>query len=234
METTERLPIKRVQSGEVETVDDTLVTEARVALSLRGETLIETICSPGQMRESVIGYLFSEGYIQHPDDLAEIHEANSVFAVALSPSAPSKPALLSPVASDVTVDPERLLALAQEVADRADVFHQTGGTHAMAVANETGIVSFVEDISRTCALEKALGIALEQGVDFSRSTAFLSSRVPSRMVAKLARCGVPIVAAVSAPTIDAVRLAESLNVCLCGFVRGEKVNVYVHGWRVGL
>ena len=54
------------------------------------------------------------------------------------------------------------------------------------------------------------------------------------MISKLARCGVPIVAAVSAPTIDAVRLAEELNVCLCGFVRGERMNVYANGWRLGL
>jgi len=92
----------------------------------------------------------------------------------------------------------------------------------------------VEDISRTCALEKAIGEALLRGVDFEQSFAFLSSRVPSRMITKLARCGVPIVAAVSAPTMDAVRLAERLNICLCGFVRDERLNVYAHGWRIGL
>lgn len=104
----------------------------------------------------------------------------------------------------------------------------------MAVSSASGLVALAEDISRTCALEKALGHALVQRADFSQSLAFLSSRVPSRMIAKLARCGIPIVAAVSAPTIDAVRLAEELNVCLCGFVRGDRLNVYAHGWRVSL
>ena len=233
MELTERFPIKRVQSGKIESVDDTLVTETNVAIEVGGVELIRTTCSPGHMREWVIGYLFSEGHIVHPDDVAEVRETDSAFSVELGPSAPTEPAPLAPVASDLTVDPARLLALAQEVADRADVFNRTGGTHAMAIATHAKIVSLVEDISRTCALEKALGHALVQRANFSQSFAFLSSRVPARMIVKLARCGVPIVAAVSAPTIDAVRLAEEMNVCLCGFVRGERLNVYAHGWRVG-
>ena len=136
--------------------------------------------------------------------------------------------------SDWSATPERILAVAREVVNTAEGFRETGGTHAIAVATETEIVAFSEDISRTCALEKALGIALLQRTDFASSLAFLSSRVPSRMISKLARCGVPLVAAVSAPTSDAVRLAEELDVCLCGFVRGKRLNVYAHGWRIGL
>jgi FdhD protein len=234
LETTERFPIKRVQSGDLEFVDDTLVKEANVAIELGGRSLIRTTCSPGQMREWVLGYLLSEGFIASPDDVAEIHERQDAFSVALAESAPAKTAPLTPVESGLTVEPDRLLEIAREVQRRATVFERTGGTHAMAIASETDIVSLAEDISRICALEKALGHALVQRADFSRSFAFLSSRVPSRMAAKLARCGVPIVAAVSAPTINAVRLAEELNVCLCGFVRDERLNVYTHGWRVGL
>ncbi len=234
VETTERVPIQRVEGGNVEAVDDTLVAEASVAIALRGDELIRAVCSPGHLREWAIGYLFSEGYITRPDDVEEIRESDGVLTIDLVPSAPAEPAALLPVESDRCATPERILAVAREAVDKAEVFKQTGGTHAAAIADESGIVAFVEDISRACALEKAIGTALEQRADFSRSLAFLSSRVPSRMLAKLARSGVPIVAAVSAPTIDAVRLAEALNVCLCGFVRGERLNFYAHGWRVGL
>jgi len=234
LEITERFPIQWVQSGDVEIVDDILVTEANVAIALRDSELIRTTCSPGQMREWVLGYLLSEGFIAGLDDVAEIHERQDSFSVALAESAPSQPAPIAPVESDLTVEPDRLLEIAREVQRRATVFERTGGTHVMAVSSASGLVALAEDISRTCALEKALGIALLQRVDFANSFAFLSSRVPSRMIAKLARCGIPIVAAVSAPTVNAVRLAEELNVCLCGFVRDERLNVYTHGWRVGL
>ncbi len=234
MPITEDAPIRRYDGGKARDVEDTLVTEANVAIALHGEELIRTACSPGRLREWVIGYLFSEGHIARPDDVEEIREAAGVFSVELTASAPTEPGPLTPVESDWRSTAERILAVATETAEKAEIFRRTGGTHAMAMANETDVVASVEDVSRTCALEKALGIALLQGVDFAHSLAFLSSRVPSRMIAKLVRCGVPIAAAVSAPTIDAVRLAEALDVCLCGFVRGERLNVYAHGWRVGL
>ncbi len=234
MSKTKQVPINRVQSGKAETVDDTLVVEKSVAIGLRGVELIRTTCSPEQMQEWVIGYLFSEGFIRGFDDISEIHEADGLFSVELAGSAPAKPAPLTPVESGLTVEPDRLLEIAREVQRRATIYERTGGTHAMAIASVTDVVSHAEDISRTCALEKALGLALAQRADFSRSFALLSARVPSRMIDKLARCGVPIVAAVSAPTANAIRLAEELDICLCGFVRGERLNVYSHEWRVGL
>jgi FdhD protein len=234
LEATEGCSVKRVQSGEVETVEDTLVVESHVAIEIDGEGLIRTTCSPAQLREWAIGHLFSEGRIACPEDVAEIRETDGVFSVELSVSAPTEPGPLTPIESGWRVTPDRILAVARETAEKAGLFHRTGGTHAMAIANRSGIVSLAEDISRTCALEKALGIALERRADFARSIAFLSSRAPSRMIEKLARCGTPIVAAVSAPTIDAVRLAEELNVCLCGFVRDNRLNVYAGGWRLGL
>ena len=234
MERTEQTPIQRFETGSVESVTDTLVTEFRTSIELRGRELIRTTCSPGRMREWVLGYLFSEGYIACPEDIAEIQEADGNFSVGLAGSAPQELGALRPVESNLAATPQRLLETARDVVARARIFHATGGTHVMAIHGEDGPVSIVEDISRTCALEKAIGHALAQYADFSRCIAFLSSRVPSRMIAKLARCGVPIVAAVSAPTVDAVRLAESLHICLCGFVRGERLNIYPHGRRLGL
>jgi len=232
VEITERIPIQRLQAGRVESVDDTLVVEQNVAIELDGEVLFRTTCSPGELGAWVLGYLFSEGLIASPEDVDAIHNENGAFSVRLGRRAhPERPPR---VPSDLVVGTDRLLAAAGEIVGRARVFEQTGGTHAMAIATQEEILTLVEDISRTCALEKAIGEALLRGVDFGRSFAFLSSRVPTRMITKLARCGIPIVAAVSAPTIDAVRMAEELNVCLCGFVRDERLNVYAHRWRVGL
>jgi len=234
LEGTEKVTIRRIVAGSIETIDDTLVVEKSVAIELDSKELIRTTCSPGHMREWVLGYLFSEGRIEQAGDVAKIRETNGLHSVELATSSPTGPRPVSPVASDLTIGSERLLEAACEVARRGEVFAATGGTHTMGIFGPTGIASFAEDISRTCALEKTIGAALLEGVSFGESFAFLSSRVPSLMIAKLARCGVPIVAAVSAPTHDAVRLAKKLNLCLCGFVRNERWNVYAHGWRVGL
>jgi len=114
------------------------------------------------------------------------------------------------------------------------LFRATGGTHLAAVVptGSTGI--YVEDVSRTCALEKALGSALLAGCDFGWSMLVVTSRVPLGFVRSAARAGIPVVVAVSAPTYQAVEEAERVGICLCGFARGERLNVYSHAWRVGL
>ena len=60
----------------------------------------------------------------------------------------------------------------------------------------------------------------------------LSGRLGYELVQKAIVLGVPIVAAVSAPSSLAIELAERFNVALVGFVRGERANVYAHGWRI--
>jgi len=231
MNGTDRVKIHRIDGNRIELIEDVLVVEQDVSLEVNGEVLIRTTCSPGGLREWALGVLFCEGRISREEDVRRLGEDDGFVTVELHAAVHASP---RPIASDLVVKRDRLEKLAAEVVERAKVFHTTGGTHAMGVADGSGIRTLVEDISRTCALEKAIGEAVLTGVDFRRSIALLSSRVPSRMVRKLARCGIPIVAAVSAPTAEAVDLAEELGICLCGFVRCDRMNVYSHGWRIGL
>jgi FdhD protein len=232
MEKTKRVPVRRVESGEAASVDDRVVTEQAVSIEVDGRLRLATVCSPGELGEWAIGYLYAEGWIGNPEDVERITHEGGAFSVRLrGPGRIEPPA---PVRSDLVLGTDRVLEVASEVVERASTFEETGGTHTMAIADRTEILTLAEDISRTCALEKAIGEAVLKGVDFGRSFAFLSSRVPARMIAKLARCGIPIAAAVSPPTAEAVELADELRICVCGFVRDERLNVYSHGWRVGL
>jgi len=232
VETIERTTIVRVTSGAAESVEDAVATEQECSIVVDGRTLVRAACSPGDRRAWVLGYLLSEGRILGPSDIDEIRDDGATLTVRLARAAAVSPP--ASVASDFRLEISGVLEVVVEVTGRARLFAATGGAHAMAIASATEIIALAEDVSRTCALEKAIGRALEGNADFGRSLAVLSSRVPERMIAKLARCGIPIVAAVSAPTAQAVHRAAELNVCLCGFVRGERMNVYAHGWRVGL
>ncbi len=234
MQTTERAMMRRVERGQVELVEDVLVVEKDVMIELNGKILLRTTCSPSCLYEWVLGFLLSEGYIAHIEDIRELREDDGTFSIELAASAPSQPVPLTPQRSSFTVDVERLLTVTSEVTERAKLFKTTGGTHAMAIGDRSGLAGFVEDISRSCALEKVIGDAVLRRISLENSFIILSSRVSTRMLAKIGRSGIPIVGAISAPTIDAVRLAKRLKVCLCGFVRVDRLNVYSHRWRVGL
>lgn len=235
MERTARIAIIRIEAGRIEDAEDLLVLEREIAIYGNGERAVLTSCSPGHERELVYGFLFSEGFIGSVDEVASIESRrDEIFAelgreprLALDPLPPR-------VESSFTLSAERLLDAARECCGRGAIFRETGGTHAASLGDASRSVNFFEDVSRTCVLEKAMGDALLREIDFEETFLFITSRVSRRMVLKVARCGIPILGAVSAPTLQAVEAAEALNICLCGFVRDERLNVYTHGWRVGL
>jgi len=123
-----------------------------------------------------------------------------------------------------------VFGLASAMSRGQGLFERTGATHAAALAErpvkdaERLIVR--QDIGRHNALDKAVGAALDAGLDLSRSLLMLSSRLSFEMVTKAARAGIANVGGVSAPSASAIRLAERLNMFLAGFVRGETMTVY--------
>ena len=122
-----------------------------------------------------------------------------------------------------------IYALAERMRAAQECFRRTGGTHAAAVGvlplNVDSIV-VREDLGRHNALDKAVGAAARQGLDFSRCLVMLSSRLSFEMVAKAARAGFSDAAGVSAPSATAIALARRLDMFLAGFVRGETMTVY--------
>jgi FdhD protein len=139
------------------------------------------------------------------------------------------------VESHLTIDPDRLLALMARLPSIQDVFQATGGTHAVALATPDGQTFLsAEDVGRHNAMDKVIGRALWEKRNFADMVALLSGRISFEMALKAARAGLPILAAVSAPTTMAIELAQELNLTLVGFARGDKLNVYTYPQRLGM
>ena len=235
MERIGRVRITRVEEKRVEDAEDVLVLEREITIYVNEERMLLTSYSPGHERELVYGFLFSEGIIAAAEEVTSIESKEEGIFVQLE-EGPRFDGDRPPfcVKSPFTISVERLLDAARNGLERAGIFRKTGGTHAASLGGAIDSINFFEDVSRTCSLEKALGDALLRGIDFGSTFLFITSRISHRMVQKATRCGVPVFAAVSAPTLQAVEAAKALNMCLCGFVRDERLNVYTHGWRIGL
>ena len=112
------------------------------------------------------------------------------------------------------------------------LFARTGGVHASGLFSADGTLEAArEDVGRHNALDKLIGWAVER-LPLVDRLLVVSGRVSYELVQKAIAAGIPLVAAVGAPSTLAVDLAEEFNVTLVGFLRDGGMNVYTHGHRV--
>lgn len=143
----------------------------------------------------------------------------------------------NPLGIGTDIDLSALESLGEQLRSNQKIFEKTGGLHAAGLFSAiTGeLLSIREDIGRHNALDKLVGNGLlSKEIPFDDTVLMLSGRVSFEMVQKAAMAGIPIVAAVSAPSSLAVSTAQALGMTLIGFVRGRDCTVYAHPERVGL
>jgi FdhD protein len=135
---------------------------------------------------------------------------------------------LAPLPAGSSVDPSLLPGLVERLRSGQGVFDRTGGLHAAGLFTNAGeLVTLREDVGRHNAVDKVVGRALlDERVPLNDSILVVSGRAGYEIVQKSVTAGIPVLAAVGAPSSLAVALAREFNQTLVGFLKGERFNVY--------
>jgi FdhD protein len=241
------------RTGERRSERDAIAEEAPLEIRARGQVVATVLRTPGNDLELVRGLIHAEGAA--PGELPGLVQSGGDVVDADLPAARFAPRALAATAacglcgraaiadleqravavtSDLTVPAALIAALPESLAAAQPIFHATGGLHAAALFDAGGaLIAVREDVGRHNALDKLIGWALDGGrLPLGRSLILVSGRLGYELAHKAVMAGAPIIAAVSAPSTLAVDVCERFRVTACGFVRGGRLNVYSHPWRV--
>ena len=253
--------IRRKQDGELEYLPDDLTIEEPLEICIGRKTLATTMRTPGHDEELAAGFLVSEAIVRARDEIAQISadRDNKVIidlkdGVKLKLNSTKRFGTISSscglcgktsidtirqnftaiTAKKIRIDIETLLSLPEELRNAQSDFARTGGIHAAGIFGVDGELKVArEDIGRHNAVDKAIGRAfLDRSLPLDRHLLLVSGRASFEIVQKALAAGIPIVAAVSAPSTLAVSFARESNQTLIGFLRPPSFNIYSHIQRV--
>lgn len=228
----------------------------------RSLSLAVTMRTPGQDEWLALGFLLTEGIIARREQVTDLQRLDEhVLRLDLSPELDFQPEVVErnfyassscglcgkasldrieqlscyyPAPGYPTVSSASLLALPRQLREDQSLFSLTGGIHAAALFDQHGELLMVcEDVGRHNAVDKLIGWALDRGLVPLRDQLLLvSGRAGFELVQKAAMAGLPLLAAIGAPSSLAVELAEQSGLTLVGFLKERSFNVYSHPSRI--
>jgi FdhD protein len=252
-----RLDLER---GKKEEILDSIAEEVPLQVTVNGAYSFVIWCSPSQFKELAVGHLYAEDIIFGADEIqsTNVDETKNLCLVQLKPNVDIEERLkhqrkgtrivpliktstsayqhddkLSTVKSDFKVKAQVILEAIEKMNQKAKGFKETGGLHDSGIFKADGtMVAFSEDVGRHNTVDKVIGEALLNKENFGECFMFITGRVPGDMIYKAAKVGLPLVASVAAVLNSGIASAEKANICLVGFVRGKRMNIYTCPERI--
>lgn len=242
MEIEQTLPAKAKVVRPDKTVDvsmASLIREHSIEVIINETPVLRLVCTPDKLVELVLGRVVTEGFIKSRDDVEslyicengnraklylkrKIEVINNEKELPIEPTCCTDNKLLGgfqaikkfQVLTRIEYTNEHIFALIKKFSENASLHKKTMGTHSCYLSYQGEYQGVFEDIGRHNALDKAVGYALINGLEFEKCMLFTTGRVPVDMVRKVIMAGIPILASKAVPTADAVEMAKQYHLTL--------------------
>lgn len=225
--------------------------ETALTVYVNRRELVTILCTPTKLNCLVLGFLWNEGIISSPADVASMRvcpeeSLAEVMLRAAEVELPRPRTLTSgcgggaiyaapgeKIESGLVVPPQDVLSLMDQFQKKMGLYKSCGGVHTSALSDARSLIVAAEDLGRHNTLDKIQGECLLRGLPTADRLLLSTGRVSSEMLIKAAKMRVPIVVSRHSTTGSAVSLARRLGVTLVGHARGRRLSVYSHSERLG-
>ena len=254
--------VDRWQGDVHENKQDYIAEEVPISLIYNGTPHVVMLATPTNLEDFALGFSITEGIIKNPQELLSARVYNRSNGIEVQLKIPDnrfqgmadkgrnltgrtgcglcgastlKQAIRQPnqVNGDLSLSGAQLRSALTDIKQHQTLNRLTGAAHAAAwVIPGLGIVDLREDVGRHNALDKLIGLLLRTGKDLSAGFVIVTSRASYEMVQKTAWVGITLLAAISAPTGLAIRLADETGLTLIGFARDDQHVIYTHPQRL--
>ena len=227
----EKVEVCRVSEHSKETISDPVISEIEVLLSVNGEDYKSLYCLPTHLEELTKGHLVSEGMCPSSgikNIEIEQDEGRSLISATVDRHSPAASNKLD---SKMKMSSTDIRDAVKRLDEHGDLFKKTGGAYVAQICDGRRSV-YAEDVSRHCAIDKVIGIALQSQMDLTASALVTSCRQTASTVTKAIHCQIPVVITISATTDLAVGTARKFGITLIAFARGNRFNIYSHHERI--
>jgi FdhD protein len=218
-------------NGECTAASERIVRETALSIIVDGKHYATAMILATLEKEFVVGNLYVQGVIKKANDIKSLIIKNNIAEVKLARKM-RKNTLARAIHSDLKVSAEDIFHCIKAIL-KSEIFHETEAVHSAGLfLNGKETVCIAEDLGRHNALDKVIGCGLIHNIDFGRSLAASTGRLPSEMMLKCRSAGIPIIATKGVPTTLAVDIAEEAGITIAGLVRGNTMIVYTHPERI--
>ena len=222
--------------GREESKETAVISEHVLSVIINEQPVYRLVCTKSDLKELVVGRLFTDGIIKNTDDIYKIYFCKyeneaSVFLntdIAWEESIIKVPTCCTGNRTFSVKDQgnalrklddhewkrEWIFNLTEEFMRGTKIHDKTGGSHVCMLAREGKTLYKSEDIGRHNAVDKAVGYALLNHIPLSECMIFTSGRVPVDMVEKVIAAGIPVLVSKSVPTGESVELAKEHNLTM--------------------
>lgn len=236
--------------------------ETAVAFTYNGSTYAVMMASPRDLEDFAVGFSLTEGVVAKASDIEQLEvvetelgvelrmwlgetEAERLSARRRQHAGPTGCGLCGieslveamrpprPVAAGRRFAPGEIMTALSSLAPAQVLNQETRAVHAAAFWEPgRGLAALREDVGRHNALDKLGGALARAGEAAERGLIVLTSRVSVEMIQKASAIGAPVIAAVSAPTALALRMAEEAGITLIAIARNDGFEIFTHPHRV--